>query len=69
MQCVHESGALHRDLKPENVLLEITSGGITHCKVADFGSAKLTGLLNSETEFSVTGNIGTPSYMPPVLDP
>ncbi len=53
----HRRGVIHRDVKPANVM--VTSDG--HCKIADFGIAKLEG-----TQLTQTGHLlGTPAYMSP----
>ncbi len=53
----HRRGVIHRDVKPANVM--VTPDG--HCKIADFGIAKLEG-----TQLTQTGHLlGTPAYMSP----
>jgi hypothetical protein len=58
----HELGVVHRDVKPENLL--ITKDG--RVKIADFGIAKATGVVQGTTILTEQGTtIGTPSYMAP----
>ena len=54
----HERGVIHRDLKPSNVLLDNESNAY----LTDFGIAKL---LNSPTQITGEGVVGTPVYMSP----
>ncbi len=58
----HEAGVIHRDIKPANVMLD--SRG--HCKLADFGVARVTDPGADLGEATRAGAvIGTPSYMSP----
>ncbi|MEE2779561.1 MAG: serine/threonine-protein kinase, partial [Myxococcota bacterium] len=63
----HENGIVHRDLKPANIHIRQMSGGDVHCKVLDFGIAKvLQG--NDESTSNLTGTgmaMGTALYMSP----
>jgi hypothetical protein len=54
----HSKGIVHRDLKPANILFDETGEPF----ISDYGIAKLT---QSETNFTGSGIIGTPSYMSP----
>jgi serine/threonine-protein kinase len=57
---LHEQGITHRDLKPENVLV----GGDGMLKIADFGTAMLTGARRL-TWRHLSESLGTPDYMSP----
>jgi len=62
LQYAHEEGVVHRDIKPENILLD-RRGNV---KVADFGLAKLLGVMTPDS--ALTGSrqvIGTLHYMAP----
>jgi serine/threonine-protein kinase len=54
----HSLGIIHRDLKPGNILFD--GDGNPH--IADFGLAKM---MQSNTQLSGTGVMGTPAYMSP----
>jgi serine/threonine-protein kinase len=58
----HAAGIVHRDLKPENVFLVADSEGEI-AKVLDFGVAKQTATLDSNTRTGAL--LGTPYYMSP----
>jgi serine/threonine-protein kinase len=57
---LHANGIVHRDLKPENIL--VTADG--SLKVADFGTAMLTGARRL-TWRHLSESLGTPDYMSP----
>jgi serine/threonine-protein kinase len=58
----HAAGILHRDIKPENIFL-CEHEGERFAKLLDFGIAKSTEALDSQTK---TGQVvGTPFYMSP----
>jgi serine/threonine protein kinase len=59
LQFLHKQGIVHRDLKPANVLI----GSDGHCKVTDFGLAKL-GLFDDCQTWS---RCGTQRYMAPEM--
>jgi len=54
----HAHGVIHRDIKPANVLLG--RGG--HCKITDFGLARIADATQITREGT---SLGTPSYMSP----
>jgi hypothetical protein len=58
VQHAHDRGVLHRDLKPSNVLID--EGG--RARLNDFGLAKR---LGEESELTLSGVLGSPSFMPP----
>src|SRR5215813_4838527 len=66
LAATHGAGITHRDLKPDNVYLvadrELPRG--ERLKVLDFGIAKLTGTLASNSPQTI-GTMGTPVYMAP----
>ena len=66
VQHAHQKGVLHRDLKPSNVLVAEIDGVATP-KVIDFGLAKATGdVLSQSGTGTRTGQVlGTPRYMSP----
>ena len=63
----HEHGIIHRDLKPGNIHVRQLPEGDVHCKVLDFGIAKvLHGTTDSMANLTRTGTaMGTALYMPP----
>ena len=58
----HAANIIHRDLKPDNIFLVPEDDGET-AKVLDFGVAKHTDALNSNTRTGAL--VGTPYYMSP----
>jgi hypothetical protein len=61
----HELGIVHRDLKPENVIVTRTKDGSDHCKVLDFGLAKLSEREDVDEGSGREAIVGTPYYMAP----
>ncbi len=60
----HEAGMVHRDIKPANILLR-RRGTAMSAYLGDFGIARR---LHAEgTHHTLTGTVGTPSYMAPEL--
>jgi eukaryotic-like serine/threonine-protein kinase len=57
----HAAGVIHRDLKPENLFITRSELGTDHCKVLDFGVAKLAG----ENPTMPGALMGTARYMAP----
>jgi serine/threonine protein kinase len=65
LQHAHERGMVHRDIKPSNILCT-TQNKKTLVKIADFGLAKITSELHTDTNLTATGQaLGTPLYMAP----
>ncbi len=61
VQAVHDAGLVHRDLKPENLFVSTRADQTEHCKVLDFGIAKMAG-SSSTRQHSL---LGTLKYMAP----
>jgi serine/threonine protein kinase len=62
LDVAQQRNIVHRDLKPENLL--ITWDG--HVKIADFGIAKATKTLQSQSFVTAAGKaLGTPTYIAP----
>lgn len=63
----HSLGIVHRDLKPENVMVSWHPDGRPHCKILDFGMARmLCSSYVGEPPLTRKGAVfGTPEYMAP----
>jgi serine/threonine-protein kinase len=62
LAAAHAVGVVHRDLKPENIIVSRTDDGSPHCRIIDFGIAKMP----FSTMLTVPGQImGTPAYLAP----
>ena len=62
LQYAHDHGVVHRDIKPENILVD-TQGRV---KIADFGLAKMLGIVPEERSLTGTWQVmGTMHYMAP----
>jgi len=66
LEKAHERGIVHRDLKPENVFLaeQVLATQVPHCRVADFGIAKVTGSLHGNIT-RMGAFVGTPHFAAP----
>ena len=58
---LYDKGVFHRDLKPENILIHNN-----HCKLADFGFAKVIEDDSKDLAQKQTA-VGTPYYMAPQI--
>ena len=61
LQYAHDNGVVHRDIKPENILI----GKDGEVRIADFGLAKLAGVVDSAPLTGTWQVMGTPHYMAP----
>ena len=61
---LHRQGIVHRDLKPENILVTDGESANGRLKIADFGTAMLTGARRL-TWRHLSESLGTPDYMSP----
>lgn len=61
LQYAHDHGVVHRDIKPENILIS-KEGDV---RIADFGLAKLAGVVEAAPLTGTWQVMGTPHYMAP----
>lgn len=62
LTAAHAHGIVHRDLKPENIIVSTADRGRLHCRLIDFGIAKLP----FATMVTMPGQVlGTPAYIAP----
>ncbi|ORX71895.1 Pkinase-domain-containing protein, partial [Linderina pennispora] len=61
VEFLHANGVVHRDLKTENCLFR-TSDRDSTVAITDFG---LSRIINSESNYALTTQCGTPGYMAP----
>lgn len=66
VQHAHLRGIIHRDLKPSNILVTEIDGK-AHCRIIDFGIAKATTIVSTDTDAHtrIGHLLGTPEYMSP----
>jgi serine/threonine protein kinase len=65
MAFMHSKRVVHRDLKPHNIFWNSDSGKV---KIGDFGMSRLLkDPLTDTTTYTMTANIGSPSFMAPEL--
>ncbi len=55
---------VHRDIKPSNLMIERRPDGL-HCKIIDFGLAKLLNPTEADPNLTEAGVVGTPHYASP----
>jgi serine/threonine protein kinase len=61
LQYAHEQGVVHRDIKPENILIDARGRVV----IADFGLAKIVGVVESEALTGSGTALGSLHYMAP----
>ena len=65
---LHENGIVHRDLKPDNIMICIDEDRQPHCKVGDFGLAKVLADCNYSGQvlhYYLRSECGTEFFMAP----
>src|SRR5262249_60216345 len=61
LQAFHRKEMLHQDLRPENVMIDKTGT----VKIIDFGSAKVTGIVEASPSIGANAILGTAQYTAP----
>jgi serine/threonine protein kinase len=65
LEHAHSHQMVHRDIKPQNLLVSKEVDGL-RVRILDFGLAKTTGQLGTDSELTMDGHIlGTPHFMSP----
>lgn len=68
LAAAHSVGIVHRDIKPANLFVQRSPDGRLHCKLLDFGIAKLTAEADRTRLSALTSavaSVGSPLYMSP----
>jgi serine/threonine protein kinase len=65
LEYTHAKGVAHLDIKPENVMVSVDETGALLVRLVDFGSARLTGAVNSEKLSPATNLAITRDYSAP----
>lgn len=64
MKYLHKHGIIHRDFKPENILVDENF----YLHICDFGLSRcFEKSLSNSIKMAMTGGVGTPIYMAPVI--
>ena len=65
MAYLHSMKVVHRDIKFDNILVDDAG----NCKICDFGLSRLMHSNRLNTMTVMTGQVGTPAFLAPVLFP